>query len=188
LYESWLIKASLTVEARVALSTRRSANATDPAGEFPLDLTTYVFHLFAVVSRHREARIEEALRPLGLNLARHRALSVILQLEPCTMSDVADFSAVDRTTLTRTIDPLVAAGLVRRATPPHDRRQVVLTLTETGRAVCHKSLRAIFRLNRELLVSLDDPAQRAVARALEVFVDRLVDDDDLRRRLKMRGG
>jgi DNA-binding MarR family transcriptional regulator len=166
--------------------SRRSAASSDPAGEFPVDLTTYVFHLFAVVSRHREARLEAALRPLGLNLSRHRALSVIQQLEPCTMSEVADFSSVDRTTLTRTVDPLVAAGLVRRATPPEDRRQVVLTLTEEGHAACHRSLRAIFALNRELLAGLAEAEQRAVARALEAFLAGLVGDERLRRRLLLR--
>jgi len=167
-------------------SPRRSARSIDPAGEFPLDLTTYVFHLFTVVGRHREARLEEALRPLGLNLPRHRALSVIMQLEPCTMSELADFSAVDRTTLTRTIDPLVAAGLARRATPPEDRRQVVLTLTEAGREACRRSLRAIFGVNRDLLAGLTEPEQRVLARAFESFLAALVKDESLRRRLLLR--
>lgn len=166
--------------------SRRSAASCDPAGEFPADLTTYVFHLLALVSRHREARLEAALRPLGLNLSRHRALSVIQQLEPCTMSEVADFSAVDRTTLTRTIDPLVAGGLVRRATPPEDRRQVVLTLTDEGHAACRRSLRAILALNRELLAGLAESEQRAVARAFESFLAGLVRDERLRRRLLLR--
>jgi DNA-binding MarR family transcriptional regulator len=151
-----------------------------------VDLTTYVFHLFAVVSRHREARLEVALRPLGLNLSRHRAISVIQALEPCTMSEVADFSAVDRTTLTRTIDPLVAAGLVRRTTPPEDRRQVILTLTDAGHDACRRSLRAIFQLNRELLAGVAEAEQRAVARTLEAFVGRLISDEALQRRVLLR--
>ena len=132
-------------------SAARPASTTDPTGEFPLDLTSYVFHLFAVVGRHREARLEAELKPIGLNLARHRALSVILALEPCTMSELAEYSAVDRTTLTRTVDQLVDAGLVERATPREDRRQVVLTLTDEGRRICRRSLRAIFKVSRELL-------------------------------------
>ena len=35
----------------------------DPRGEFPLDVTSYVFHLFAVVARHRDARLEAVLKP-----------------------------------------------------------------------------------------------------------------------------
>ncbi len=45
----------------------RPAAYVDPQGEFPLDLTTYLFHLFVVIARHRDARLDEALEPLGLN-------------------------------------------------------------------------------------------------------------------------
>src|SRR5271154_3734416 len=128
----------------MTLAPQRSASTMDPTGEFPLDLTSYVFHLFAVVARHREVRLEAELKPDGLNLSRHRALGVILALEPCTMSELAEYSAVDRTTLTRTVDQLVDAGLVERATPREDRRQVVLTLTGEGRGICKRSLRAVF--------------------------------------------
>jgi DNA-binding MarR family transcriptional regulator len=164
----------------------RAASTLDPTGEFPLDLTSYVFHLFAVVARHREVRLEAELKSEGLNLPRHRALGVILALEPCTMSELAEYSAVDRTTLTRTVDQLVDAGLVERMTPREDRRQVVLTLTSEGQRVCKRSMRAVFRVNRELLGGLDEPDQRTFARALEAFLGRLVDDPELLQRLTLR--
>ena len=169
-------------------SPSRSASTLDPTGEFPLDLTSYVFHLFAVVARHREVRLEAELKSAGLNLSRHRALGVILALEPCTMSELAEYSAVDRTTLTRTVDQLVEGGLVERATPREDRRQVVLTLTGEGRRRCKRSLRAVYQVNRELLGGLAESDQRLFARALEAFLGRLVDDPQLLRRLTLRDG
>jgi DNA-binding MarR family transcriptional regulator len=169
------------------MSVSQTEPVRDPRGEFPLDLTTYVFHLFAVVSRHREARLEALLKPLGLSLARHRALSVIVSLGRCTMSELADFCAVDRTTLTRTVDQLVESGLVERTTPAADRRQVVLSVTDAGHAACQSSLRVIFRLNRDLLAGLDEEAQRAVARGFERFLSALVPDPALLERLLLRG-
>jgi DNA-binding MarR family transcriptional regulator len=167
-------------------TSERPASITDPTGEFPLDLTTYLFHLFAVVARHREARLETELKPIGLNLSRHRALSVVSALEPCTMTELAEFSAVDRTTLTRTVDQLVDGGLVERTTPREDRRQVLLTLTEAGKETCRRSLRAIFGVNRQILDGLADEDQRRVARALETFLGRLIDDPVMLRRLTLR--
>ena len=166
----------------------RPVSTSDPQGEFPVDLTSYVFHLFAVVSRHREARLETALKPVGLTLSRHRALSVIATLEPCTMSELADFSAVDRTTLTRTVDQLVDTGLVERTTPREDRRQVVLTLTDQGRRTCRRSLKAIHEVSRELLAVLAEPDQRVVARSLEAILGWLVDDAAMLQRLTLRDG
>jgi len=167
-------------------SAPRPASTIDPKGEFPLDLTSYVFHLFAVVARHRDAKLEAALKRLGLNLARHRALSVIMALQPCTMSELAEYSAVDRTTLTRTVDLLVDGGLVERTTPREDRRQVVLTLTEAGEAICRASLQAIYRVNRTLLAELTEEDQRVTARALQSFLAALVDDPAMLKRLLLQ--
>jgi DNA-binding MarR family transcriptional regulator len=160
----------------------------DPSGEFPLDLTTYVFHLLAVVSRHREAKLDAALHTLDLSLSRYRALSVIATFDTCTMSALADYTAVDRTTLTRTVDSLVAAGLVERVTPKEDRRQVLLRLTPGGRTVFRKAIQTIFRLNRSLLADLTDDDQRALVRGLESFLARLIDEKALLQRLLLRHG
>jgi DNA-binding MarR family transcriptional regulator len=168
------------------MSATRPAPASDPTGEFPVDLTTYVFHLFTVVARHREARLEAVLRALDLSVSRHRALSSIGSLTPCTMTELADFMAVDRTTLTRTVDQLADAGLVERATPPEDRRQVALTLTEAGKVARRRSLQAVYRVNRELLADLPEASQRALARGLDELLGRLVVDPELRQRLRLR--
>ena len=172
----------------MTLAPPSPAATMDPTGEFPLDLTSYVFHLFAVVGRHREARLEAEFKRIGLSVSRHRALSVLFAIEPCTMSELAEYSAVDRTTMTRTVDQLVETGLVERATPREDRRQVVLNLTEEGRRLCRRSLQAVFRVNRALLEGLAEAEQRVVARALEAFLHRLVDDPGLRQRLSLRDG
>jgi DNA-binding MarR family transcriptional regulator len=160
--------------------------ALGAAGGGSLDLTDYLFHLFAVVGRHREARLDTALRPLGLSLSRHRALSIVAGIAPCTMSELADFSAIDRTTLTRTVDQLVESGLGARATPPSDRRQVVLSLTEAGRETCRRSMRAIFEVNRELASDMSDEDRRAAVRMLQALLGRLVSDPALRQRLLLR--
>jgi MarR family transcriptional regulator, lower aerobic nicotinate degradation pathway regulator len=167
--------------------TPLTSNAgVDPRGEFPLDVVTYVFHLLAFISRHREARLDEILHPLGLNLSRYRALSVVATFEPCTMSQLADYTATDRTTLTRTVDHLVDDGFVARTTPREDRRQVLLTVTEPGQDAYRRAAEAIRRLNRQLLAVLEDDDQRQVARALTPVLERLVDEPELRRRLLLR--
>lgn len=160
--------------------------ASGAAGGGSLGLTDYAFHLFAVVSRHRDARLDGALRPLGLNLSRHRALSIVAGIGPCTMSELADFSAVDRTTLTRTVDQLVECGFVERATPREDRRQVVLTLTEAGREIGERSMRAIFEVNRELASGMAEEDGRAAVRMLQALIARLVPDPALRERVLLR--
>jgi DNA-binding MarR family transcriptional regulator len=167
----------------MAPTPKRPSPLVDPTGEFPFDVVTYLFHLFAVLGRHREAALEEAFRPLGLNVARYRALSVVTRLEPLGMSELADFSAVDRTTMTRTVDQLVSAGFVERETPATDRRQVLLRVTAAGKAVNQQGLRAVYRVNRRALEGLDEASQRQFARLEQSMVANLVPDPALARRL-----
>jgi len=162
---------------------RHRPDRTDPAGEFPLDATAYIFHLFSVTSRHREAQIDELLRPLGLNLPRYIALGMIARFEPCSMTHLAGYSALDRTTLTRMTDQLVRANLVERTTPPSDRRQVLLSMTEVGRDVLESARAVVDRVNNDLVRALPDADQRAIARGFATIVSNMVSDPALLRRL-----
>jgi len=155
----------------------------DPHDEFPFPVSPYLFHLFATITRFRDAKLDKALKPLGLNVTRHRAIAVIALLEPCTMSELAELSAIDRTTMTRIVDQLVARGLTDRTTPSEDRRQVILTLTARGRGVYQSALKAIGDVNRAALEGLSDDVLRAVARAQQAILANLAPDPDLAQRL-----
>jgi DNA-binding MarR family transcriptional regulator len=164
-------------------SANRPVTTVDPTGEFPFDLTTYLFHVFTVLARHREAALDEVFKPLGLNVARHRALAVVARMQPCGMTELADFCAVDRTTMTRTVDQLFANGLVERMTPVSDRRQVLLTVTSAGRSVHERALRAVYRVNRRTLEGISEEAQRSLVRTKQAMLANLVADPELARRL-----
>jgi DNA-binding MarR family transcriptional regulator len=155
----------------------------DPEGEFPFPVSPYLFHLFAAITRLRDAKLDKALKPLGLNVTRHRAIAVIALLEPCTMSDLADLSAIDRTTMTRVVDQLVARQLAERTTPSEDRRQVLLTLTAKGHKVYQSALRVIGDLNHGALDGLSEDVLRVVARAQQTILSNLAPSAEMAQRL-----
>jgi DNA-binding MarR family transcriptional regulator len=136
-----------------------------------------------MLARLRDARLDRALRPFGLNATRHRALAVIAVVEACTMSELADFSAIDRTTMTRIVDQLVSRGLAQRSTPSQDRRQVVITLTAKGHEAYESGLEAIAEVNRLALKGVSDEVMRTIARAQETILLNLAPDADHARRV-----
>jgi DNA-binding MarR family transcriptional regulator len=85
--------------------------------------------------------------------------------------------------MTRTVDQLVATALVERATPPADRRQVLLSLTPRGSSVHRQALQAVYRVNRRALEGIPEGTQRTVVRAKQAMLTNLVADPDLARRL-----
>ena len=79
-----------------------------------------------------------------------------------SMTRLAKLSATDRTTLTRSIDSLIADGLVRREASPADRRIVVIGLTDAGRALLAKIRAEIRPLNQDVCANLTPEEQAAM--------------------------
>ena len=153
--------------------------SVDPRGEFPFAASDYVLHLLAAIAMFRDAALDNALRPMDLNVGRFRTLSVLARCGACTMSELSSFSAIDRTTLTRIADQLVAAELVVRQAA-RDRRQVVLDLTDAGRAAHIKGLLAVGEHNRIVLRDIDEADLRSAARLVASVIENQTDNEATR--------
>ncbi len=86
-------------------------------------------------ARATARRFDEALRPLALNNGQFSLLMALNRSEPPKIGEIADFLAMDRTTLTANLKPLERRGLVAVAADEADKRSRRLTLTKTGRAL-----------------------------------------------------
>lgn len=154
-------------------------NSIDPDGEFPLGPPEYFFYLLFQAQRQRDIALDRRLAPVGLNLAQWRTLAIIRWIEDCTMTQLARYSTVDRTTLTRAVDQLVDRGMIERWTPDRDRRQVNLALTDQGEAVYGQAVAIMIGHNVQVLDGVDSARLRDAARVLQITLMRLVDDPDL---------
>ncbi|MGA0602709.1 MarR family winged helix-turn-helix transcriptional regulator [Caulobacter sp. KR2-114] len=148
----------------------------DEAGEFPFAPTDYVLHLLAAIVLFRDAALDTELKPLGLTISRFRTLSVLIRCGACTMTELSNYSTVDRTTLTRIADHLVADGLVRRAGAAKDRRQVLLELTEEGRARHAQAFAVIADCNQRIARGVPEESLRAVTRLLTGIIRNQTDN------------
>lgn len=76
---------------------------------------------------------DRALAPAGLRQTGYAMLSRLAEDGPLAVSELATRLAMDRTTCTRELAPLLAAGWVE-ATPGEDRRRREVSLTPAGKA------------------------------------------------------
>jgi DNA-binding MarR family transcriptional regulator len=74
-----------------------------------------------------------------LNMGQLRMLEM-LHRRPWTLGDLAERHHVSASTMSRTVDVLVKRAWVDRRSHPEDRRQVLLSLTDTGEAA-HREMR-----------------------------------------------
>ena len=143
------------------------------AGEDPLT-ADYFFYLVFQAARQRDVFCDRVLKPIGLNVAQWRSLAIIRRLEVCTMTALARYSTVERTTLTRAVDQLVGRGFVVRAVPERDRRQVTLALTDEGEAIYRQAVAILLSRNEAVISGIDPKRLSDAVQVLGVTLERLV--------------
>ncbi len=160
---------------RVTVSAERPW-AIDPEGEFIANVPEMFFVMAFQVARRQEYLTEQALRSLDVSAMQWRVLVAIHRVGECTMNQLAARSAVDRTTLTRMVDQLVAMGLVTRTTPPEDRRQVRIAQTAEGARTMDEGWALVSASQHRTMQGVDRDQLRAAIRTMQAVVVRLADD------------
>src|SRR5689334_12947331 len=102
-----------------------------------------------------EARLEAALSPTGLSLAKLAVLHFLAEAEePLPLSDLAARQHCVRSNITQLMDRLEKDGLVRRRADPDDRRSVLAELTPAGRQAHAKGMRALVEAQHAIMSGL----------------------------------
>lgn len=149
--------------------------------DFLAETPERLFYLVYQVHRRREVRIEQELKGVGLPMGVWRTLLAVQRMEPCTMNELAKYTTLERSSLTRTLDQMEDQGMVTRSTPPHDRRQVLVALTPEGRAAYERGFAAIRDWNRAALDRLPDGRMDALLEMLGEVLVASMDDEALAR-------
>lgn len=89
-------------------------------------------------ARKVTAIYDRHLADVGLTVTQWGLLANLAGKPPMPIGAFADVMAMDRTTLTRSIKPLIAAGLMA-LTPGPDRRTRSLALTSEGKAMVRRA-------------------------------------------------
>ena len=112
------------------------------------------------------------LDELDLGRAHHRALHFIGRQPGMTVGDLLAILRITKQSLARVLTALVEQGLVSQAPGPMDRRQRLLTLTDSGRAL----ERRLFERQREVLASAYREAGGAAVDGFRRVMRAIMDD------------
>jgi DNA-binding MarR family transcriptional regulator len=117
-----------------------------------------------------ETQLEEGLEPLGLSLAKLGVLSKLVAAgEPLPLSALAERLACVRSNITQLVDRLEAEKFVTRSDDPRDRRSVRAELTALGRSRHAAGMRALDKVERDLLSRLTPLQQNDFLRYLRIL-------------------
>ncbi len=124
-----------------------------------------------VASRSLLGIVAQSLAPAldELTMPQFRVLVVLAETGPLRMGDLAERIGVHPSTLSRTVDRLVAGGWIDRASAQESRREVHVTLSDRG----HTLVKDVTDRRRTqivgVLTSLADADRAAVRRGMELF-------------------
>jgi DNA-binding MarR family transcriptional regulator len=114
-----------------------------------------------------EGRLEAALEPLGLSLAKFGLLSTLVaSKEPLPLRLLAEQCACVRSNITQLVDRLEADKLVRRADDPKDRRSILAELTPEGRSRHASAQRALEAAEMEVFAPLPERQRKNLVELL----------------------
>ena len=121
-----------------------------------------------VLERELMRQLEAETACCGVTLAQCHAL-LELSFSELSLSGLAAAVDLDTSTLSRTVDALVRAGLVERTQGFADRRSVRLVLSAAGRAKVAAIDEMCNRYYTELFEQLGEKDQRCVIRAVSLL-------------------
>ena len=117
-----------------------------------------------------EARLEAALEPLGLSLAKYGVLERLHGAgDSLALTDLAARLACVRSNVTQLVDRLEADGLVRRVADPADRRSTRAELTRLGHTRQAAGAAALEKIQRDVASKVPEADRPALNRALHAL-------------------
>jgi DNA-binding MarR family transcriptional regulator len=131
------------------------------------------FHDLLAIARLRWlARLRAGLAERGFTDFRRGdgAWVRILAEEPCGPAEIADAIGISRQAATKMADSLEQRGYVERHDDEHDRRRVVLHLTEKGRRYHDATVEVVTGLNESFRASVSAADLEAATRVLHAAI------------------
>jgi DNA-binding MarR family transcriptional regulator len=142
-----------------------------------------LFDVFVLGQRTR-ALVNEAMRDAGLRPDEYAAYSVVFEMQPITLTDMADQLAMPLTTVAEYVRAMTERGHLRRKPDPTDGRARLLALTPAGLRAHRQASGSFERAHRALLRELDpleEDATREVLQRLAGSAERSLDSLPARR-------
>ena len=131
------------------------------------------------MGREMAARFEQQIRPFGLAEAEFRVLTTLFSQPDGVAhpSDLCARAAQSPANMSRICDALVNRDLITRVLSAHDRRRMVLRITEQGEELVRRLLPVMFVPLRRMFAEFPQTEQRQLISQLKRLYASLGDED-----------
>lgn len=138
-------------------------------------MAEWPFYWIARISRRYTHEMEIVLKRIGMDVARWRVLMILNELEPASVSDIAEHAVIKLSTMTKTIGRLQADGLVSTSPRASDARVTEVRLTDQGRDALLLVREQASRVFRKAFAEFDEDQISELNATLQRIFARLDD-------------
>jgi DNA-binding MarR family transcriptional regulator len=118
------------MRSRVPRSSRPHRRSDPASPDFRI--SDYPFYLVNRTAGRYAIDMDKALKPIGMDLPSWRALMILHERSPRSVTEIADQAVIRLSTMTRVLQRLAARGLVVLATRESDARVTEVVITPRG--------------------------------------------------------
>lgn len=136
---------------------------------------SFVPYLLNRVTSLLNVDFQDALRARRLTIGQWRVLAFLTERDGLPVSDLAEFTVTDQTTLSRMIARMERRGLVKRRPRPGDNRYVEVYITAGGRALFAEILPIALDLRDRATAGIKAREMERLLITLNRILDNLTD-------------
>ena len=103
-----------------------------------------------------------------------RVLAILQEKDNQNISYLATTLAIDRSNLSRTLDTMEKAGLIARSHASHDRRHVLISITEEGRNAVDRAFPPVKKIVDQNTAGFSDEERRILISLLRRVRENVV--------------
>jgi DNA-binding MarR family transcriptional regulator len=126
-----------------------------------------IFNLSRTIREH----MMSSCKTYHFTLVQLHVLLMLKKEKHIKMTDVANSLKIALPTATSILDKLVSADLVSRKADENDRRNVILSLTEKGKDMLEKGMKARKEMMKKMLSNLSEDEKSTILNAMTKLIN-----------------
>ncbi|MBL8584379.1 MAG: MarR family transcriptional regulator [Rhizobiaceae bacterium] len=138
-----------------------------------IGLQQFAPYLMNRIMGRYNATLRDAFRREGRTIPQVRTLAVLSVSDGVTVGDLAVYTVIEQSTLSRTLDALEGEGLVRREPGETDSRVRKVYLTDEGRAEFNRAWPEMHHAFERMFDAIDDTEYAALITTLQKMLKNI---------------
>lgn len=137
------------------------------------ELRNYIPYLLNLVTNRWNLDQNRDLNEHGINSTVLRTLSVLNMHPTLTVNEIAAYAVIEQSNASRTIDLMVADGLVQRQISEKDLRRREIVLTDKGRSLLHTLWPLMVCNHQRLIAGIPEKDLKTCVNTLKTMIRNL---------------